>query len=78
MSVIFLPRDMGLNHTILFSTLIISAWITLFFSALVMFRWEQSKLYWSRGSAFKLMPCDLNYYCILSYQMNFSMFSKLF
>ena len=67
MSVIFLPRDMGLNHTILFSTLIISAWITLSFSALVMFRWEQSKLHRNKGNAFVLMPCDLNHQRSISF-----------
>ena len=41
---------------------IISIQINLFFSSLVMFRFEQSKLYWNRGSAFMLMPCDANHW----------------
>ena len=44
-----------------------------FFSTLVMFRWGQSKLYWNRGSAVMLMPCELNCCCVSAYQQQISL-----
>ena len=76
---IFVPSDiLGLIHVILFSKLILLVWITLSFSTLVMFRWSQAKVYWNKGSAFMLMPCDLNHCCISTYQQWMSPFQPIF
>ena len=58
----------GLVHVILFSNLIIPVQIILFFSTLVAFRWGQSKLYWSGGSGFMIMPYESNHCQVSAYQ----------
>ena len=73
---IFIPNEnLGLIHVILFSKLIISVQITLFFFTLAIFWWGESKLYWNGGSAFILMPCYPDRCCISAYQQWMSPFS---
>ena len=65
---IFLPRDVvGLIYVLNLSNLIISVWITPFFSAQSCFKCGQS-IYWNGNSAFMLMPCDSNHSCVSTYQ----------
>ena len=48
---------------------------SLYFSALAMFRYRQSKLHWNRDGAFMLRLCDLNQCCTPAYQEESSMCS---
>ena len=54
---------MGLIHVLSLSNLVISLWISLSYSTMIMFKCGQFKLYWNGDDAFILMPCNWNHLC---------------
>ena len=53
-----------LIHVLSLSNLVISVWISLSYSTMIMFKCGQSQLYWNGDNAFVLMPCNWNHSCI--------------